>query len=122
MDLLPSAEQLEIAAAGRNSSPKECRSSRLRAKLRQPGRARASPRCGARAPSWDCSRWGCPRSSVGPVSRSTTRCCCSVELGRRLAPGPFLAGTLAARVVPPGGDAALAGGDRSGQRRRLALR
>ncbi len=106
MDLLPAPEQLEIVAAAGDFLADRMPIQRIRATRH------------AEAPIpqslWrECAEFGLLTLGLGEESGGSGRSfddevLLFIELGKRLAPGPFLACTLAARVAACCGDVALA--------------
>jgi len=106
MDLLPTTEQEEIAAAARSFLAKELPESRIR--------QLADEEMNVDAPVWSAVAqlgWfalGLPEDLGGVGYGLPEEVMLFREIGRHLAPGPFASTALAARVAARAGDAALA--------------
>src|SRR6202030_2860071 len=106
MNLLPGAEQLEIVSAAGEFLAERMPVERIRA-----NRHAVAPIPDSR---WrECAEWGLLTLGLDEESGGSGRplddeALLFIELGKRLAPGPFLACTLGARVAARCGDDALA--------------
>jgi alkylation response protein AidB-like acyl-CoA dehydrogenase len=112
MDLLPTPEQLEIAAAASNLLTKELPIARLQ-------QLRAEPTSIDRRVWSHCAElgWfglGLPEADGGVGYGLAEEALLFCEIGRHLAPGPFLGTTLGARVAIAGGRADIAAGAMAG--------
>jgi alkylation response protein AidB-like acyl-CoA dehydrogenase len=106
VDLLPSAEQLEIVSAASKFIAERIPVERIRA-----GRDEASvvsPEVWREGAEMGLLTLGLPEEFGGSGSAFDDEVLLHIELGKRLAAGPFLAGTLAARVAAGCGDTELA--------------
>jgi alkylation response protein AidB-like acyl-CoA dehydrogenase len=107
MNLLPSAQQLEIVTAAaefidERMPIEQIRTDRAAATTVQPEVWREGAEIGLLT-------LGLPERFGGSGQPFDDEVLLYIELGRRLAPGPFLAGTLAARVAAACGDSESAG-------------
>jgi alkylation response protein AidB-like acyl-CoA dehydrogenase len=106
MNLLPSAEQLEIVSAASEFIAERMPVEQIRTDRDQMSAIRADVwREGAEL---GLLTLGLSEEFGGSGSAFDDEVLLHIELGKRLAPGPFLAATLAARVAAACGDAALA--------------
>ena len=115
MDLLPGPEQLELVSAAGEFLAQRMPVERIRT-----GRAAetlVSPELWREVAEMGLLTLGLDESSGGSGRAIDDEVLLFVELGKRLAPGPFLAGTLAARVAAGCGDVELA--ERIGSGRTL---
>jgi len=106
VDLLPSPEQLEIVSAA-----SEFLAERMPIDCIRSGRDEASavrPEVWREGAEMGLLILGLPEEFGGSGSGIDDEVLLHIELGRRLAPGPFLAGTLGARLAAVCGDVALA--------------
>jgi alkylation response protein AidB-like acyl-CoA dehydrogenase len=113
VDLLPSAEQLEIISAAADFIAERMPVEQIRADRREPTSVRVEVwREGAEL---GLLTLGLGEEFGGSGNPLDDEVLLHVELGKHLAPGPFLAGTLAARVAAACGDAGLAAQIGSGE-------
>lgn len=102
MNLLPSPEQLEIISAAAEFLTERMPVDHIRADRDAPSAVRTDVwREGA---AMGLLTLGLPEELGGSGSAFDDEVLLHIELGKRLAPGPFLAGTLAARVAAQCGD------------------
>lgn len=97
MNLLPDTEQLEIIAAARDFLTERMPVERIRADRDAESAVPQSLWC--EGAELGLLTLGLPEELGGSGRNIDDEVLLHVELGRRLAPGPFLAGTLAARVA-----------------------
>lgn len=107
MDLLPSAAQLEIISAASEFIAERMPVEQLRADRAEPAAMR--PEVWREGAEMGLLTLGLSEQFGGSGQPFDDEVLLHIELGRRLAPGPFLAGTLAARIAAACGDAELAG-------------
>jgi alkylation response protein AidB-like acyl-CoA dehydrogenase len=110
VNLLPGAEQLEIAAAAGEFLAERMPVARIRAN--RDADMTVSTELWREGAALGLLTLGLDEEAGGSGRPFDDEVLLFVELGKRLAPGPFLAGTLAARVATDCGDAAL--GERIG--------
>ena len=107
MDLLPTAEQTEIANAATELLSKELSTAQLRARI---GEADAvSPAAWQACAGMGLLALGLPSSVGGADCGLPEETLLFREIGRHVAPGPFLATVLAGHLALAAGDEALAG-------------
>ncbi|MDT5135078.1 MAG: hypothetical protein QOE41_4389, partial [Mycobacterium sp.] len=106
MDLLPSAEQLEIVSAAREFLAERVPVEQIRADRDKPSAIRAE--VWREGTEMGLLTLGLPIEFGGSGSGFDDEVLLHTELGRSLAPGAFLAGTLGARVAALCGDGELA--------------
>jgi alkylation response protein AidB-like acyl-CoA dehydrogenase len=112
VDLLPGSEQLEIVAAAGDFLAERMPIDEIRGNRRAD--APVSKALWRECAELGLLTLGLDEESGGSGRSTDDEVLLFVELGRRLAPGPFLACTLAARVAARCGDLALAEGIGSG--------
>lgn len=115
MDLLPSAEQLEIVSAAAKFITERMPIEQIRADRAEAAAVR--PEVWREGAQMGLLTLGLSQEFGGSGQPFDDEVLLHIELGRRLAPGPFLAGTLAARVAAACGDGGLAGEIGSGTAR-----
>jgi alkylation response protein AidB-like acyl-CoA dehydrogenase len=113
VDLLPGAEQLELVAAASEFLSERMPIEGIRTD--RYAQASVSQRIWQDGAELGLLTLGLPEEFGGSGRAFDDEVLLHIELGRRLAPGPFLAATLAARVAAKCGDAELAGRIGSGQ-------
>ena len=113
MDLLPGPEQLELVSAAGEFLSERMPIERIRAD--RDAQSSVSQHIWQEGAELGLLTLGLPEEHGGSGRPLVDEALLYVELGRRLAPGPFLAATLAARVAARCGDRALADAIGSGQ-------
>jgi alkylation response protein AidB-like acyl-CoA dehydrogenase len=106
VDLLPSADQLEIVSAATNFLSERMPIERIRAD--RAAESSVPPDVWLEGAELGLLTLGLPEEFGGSGRPFDDEVLLHIELGKRVAPGPFLAGTLAARVAALSGDLALA--------------
>jgi alkylation response protein AidB-like acyl-CoA dehydrogenase len=107
VDLLPGPEQLELVAAAREFLSERMPIERIRAD--RDAQSSVPHRIWREGAELGLLTLGLPEEFGGSGRPFDDEVLLHIELGRRLAPGPFLAATLAARLAAKCGDRALAG-------------
>ncbi|MDT5018238.1 MAG: hypothetical protein QOD39_4398 [Mycobacterium sp.] len=106
MDLLPGSEQLELVSAAGEFLSERMPIERIRAD--RDAQSSVPQRIWQEGAELGLLTLGLPEQFGGSGRPLADEALLHVELGKRLAPGPFLAATLAARVAAKCGDRALA--------------
>ncbi|HYR17471.1 MAG TPA: acyl-CoA dehydrogenase family protein, partial [Mycobacterium sp.] len=113
MDLLPGPEQLELVSAAGEFLSERMPIERIRAD--RDAQSSVPQRIWQQGAELGLLTLGLPEEFGGSGRPFDDEVLLHIELGRRLAPGPFLAATLAARVAAKCSDRALAGQIGSGE-------
>ena len=113
MDLLPGPEQLELVSAAGDFLSERMPIERIRAD--RDAQSAVPHRIWREGAELGLLTLGLPEEFGGSGRPFDDEVLLHIELGRRLAPGPFLAATLAARVAVKCGDRTLAGQIGSGE-------
>ena len=113
MDLLPGPEQLELVSAAGEFLSERMPIGRIRTD--RDAQSSVPQRIWREGAELGLLTLGLPEEFGGSGRPFDDEVLLHIELGRRLAPGPFLAATLAARIAAKCGDRALAGQIGSGE-------